>query len=108
MKGLFCFFAGLTMSMALVPGALGQPDCEVIIRDLNQSIQKPDAFDVAAFLVKHGLEYTSCPVKNGVAYCFKCLYKGSVSALEIAITDNGLQISPPRYGCSCHRGQRSD
>ena len=108
MRGFFCFVAGLMMSMTLITGALGQPDCEILIRDLQQTIKKPDAFDVGKFLVKHGLEYTTCPAKSGVVYCFKCLYKGSVSAVEITITDNGLLVSAPRYGCSCQRGRGSD
>jgi len=89
-------------------GALGQPDCEIIIKDLDQAVKKPDAFAIGDFLKKYGLEYTSCPVKNGIVYCFKCLYQGSVSAVEIAITDQGLRVSPPQYGCSCQRGRRTD
>jgi hypothetical protein len=104
MRGLICFIVGLMTSMALVTGAWGQPDCEVLILDLNQTMKKPDAFDVGKFLVKHGLEYTTCPAKSGMVYCFKCLYKGSVSAVEIMVTDNGLQ-APPQYGCSCQRGR---
>ncbi len=108
MRGFYYFVAGLIMSMALFTGAFGQPDCEVLIKDLSKTITKPDTFDVGKFLVKHGLEYTTCPATRGVVYCFKCLYKGSVSAVEIAITENGLKVSRPRYGCSCQRGRGSD
>jgi hypothetical protein len=105
MRGLFCIVAGFITSVALTTMALGQPECEIIIADLNRTSKTPASFDVGRFLVRFGLEYTTCPIKNGQVYCFKCLYNGAVSAVEIAITDNGSQVSPPQYGCSCQRGR---
>lgn len=103
MRGLFIIVASLIVSMALITDTLAQPDCEVLIEDLNRQIEEPTTFDVGKFLLKFGLEYTTCPIKDGRVYCFKCLYKGSVSAVEIALTGKGNHVSPPQYGCTCQR-----
>lgn len=105
MRGLFGTIACVIALIAPITNAWGQPDCEILIEDLNRTIKEPASFDIGSFLLKFGLQYTTCPTRDGQVYCFKCLYKGSVSAVEIALTGKGSPVSPPQYGCSCQRSR---
>ncbi len=84
-----------------VDKASAQMDCGAVIEHLNDTITSPGAFDVEFFVGKYGLEYSSCSGSEGSVFCLKCRYEAGMKSLEIVVSDNGLSVSAPTYGCRC-------
>jgi len=91
----------LPLLITIAGEAAAQMDCTAVIQRLNDTLKAPGVFDVEYFIGKHSLDYASCADPQGAVYCFKCLYEAGTKAVEIVVSDNGLNVSAPKYGCRC-------